>query len=139
MFFRRQTPHDASFEERVDALKKAGFNVDRQAGRVRVTRGECAADVTESGRLDDRAGIPMGVEIGVLVDGGFQKFFLTPSGRKTPATADHLKALHEFEADLSGALGRKSLYNQGLGTVSALYQYDRVKDRDRGVPKRAWE
>jgi hypothetical protein len=33
----------------------------------------------------------------------------------------------------------ESLYNESLGTVSTFYMYDRVKDRDRGVPKRAWE
>ena len=29
--------------------------------------------------------------------------------------------------------------DQALGTVSTFYLYDRVKDRDRGVPKRVWE
>ena len=90
-------------------------------------------------QVEDRAGILMGGEIAVLVDGGFQKFFRAPSGKKKPALADELKALHDFEADLKEKLGLKSLYNEGLGTVSTLYQYDRVKDRDRGVPKRAWE
>jgi hypothetical protein len=33
----------------------------------------------------------------------------------------------------------ETLYNEALGTVSTYYVYDRVKDRDRGVPKRAWE
>ena len=33
----------------------------------------------------------------------------------------------------------ESLYNESLGTVSTFYNYDRLKDRDRGVPKRAWE
>ena len=37
------------------------------------------------------------------------------------------------------ALGQVSLYNEALGTVSTLYLYDRVKDRDKGVAKRAWE
>ena len=31
------------------------------------------------------------------------------------------------------------LYNESLGTVSTFYLYDRVKDRDKGVPKRVWE
>jgi hypothetical protein len=50
-----------------------------------------------------------------------------------------LKALHEFEEDLKEGLGLESLYNESLGTVSTYYLYDRVKDRDRGVPKRVWE
>ena len=73
------------------------------------------------------------------MDGGYQKFFLTPSGIRKPALAEDLKALHDFEEDLKEALGQTSLYNESLGTVSTLYQYDRVQDRDRGVPKRIWE
>ena len=85
------------------------------------------------------AGIAMGDEIGALVDGGFQKFFRAVSGKNRPALADDLKVLHEFEEDLKEALGQESYYNQSLGTVSTFYLYDRVKDRDRGVPKRVWE
>ena len=81
----------------------------------------------------------MGSEIGSLVDGGYQKFFRTPSGKTKPATAAELKAIHDFEEDLKEALGLESLYNESLGTVSTFYLYDRVKDRDHGVPKRVWE
>jgi len=81
----------------------------------------------------------MGTEIGALVDGGYQKFFRTPTGKNKPALADELKALHNFEEDLKEGLGQESLYNESLGTVSTFYLYDRVKDRDAGVPKRVWE
>lgn len=127
----------------MDRVRQAGFTVTPLAGPVmRVTRGECAADLKEAaGGVEavGRAGIPIGDEIGVLVDGGFQKFFQTPSGQRRPALAEQLHALHEFEEDLKEALGQESYYNESLGTVSALYLYDRVKDRDRGVPKRIWE
>ena len=143
MFFRRAREVNPGFQERVNTLQAAGFTVNPQpGGAVRVSRGCCAVDLKESNgalQVEDRAGILMGGEIAVLVDGGFQKFFRAPSGKKKPALADELKALHDFEADLKEKLGLKSLYNEGLGTVSTLYQYDRVKDRDRGVPKRAWE
>ena len=142
MFFRRERPKVPTFAERVDALKAAGFTTTQQGGGVRVSRGETAVDLTETTggyRIDERAGILMGAEIGVLVDGGFQKFFRTASGKRIPATADQLRALHDFEEDLKEALGEKSLYNNSLGTVSTFYQYDRVKDRDHGVPKRAWD
>jgi hypothetical protein len=86
-----------------------------------------------------RAGIVMGDEIGALVDGGYQKFFRAPSGKNKPALADELKAIHNFEEDLKAALGQEMLYNEALGTVSTFYLYDRVKDRDAGVPKRVWE
>jgi hypothetical protein len=143
MFFRRARVLNPSFQERVDTLQGAGFTVTAQpGGTVRVSRGVCAVDLKEANgalQVEDRAGVAMGGEIAVLVDGGFQKFFRAPSGKKKPALADDLKALHAFEADLKERLGMKSLYNEGLGTVSTLYQYDRVKDRDRGVPKRIWE
>jgi hypothetical protein len=143
MFFRRTRVPKPSFQERVDTLQGAGFTVAPQSGGVtRVSRGVCAVDLKESNgslQVENRAGLAFCGEIAVLVDGGYQKFFLTPSGKKKPALADELKALHDFEADLKEKLGLPSLYNEGLGTVSTLYQYDRVKDRDRGVAKRAWE
>ena len=81
----------------------------------------------------------MAGEIGLLVDGGFQKFWHTSSGRKAPAIAGQLKTLHAFQEDLREALGLESLFNEALGTVNDLHLYDRVKDRDQGVPKRPWE
>jgi hypothetical protein len=143
MFFRRAREVKPGFQERMSTLAAAGFTVSPQpGGAVRVSRGCCVVDLREnqgSFHVEDRAGILLGSEIAVLVDGGFQKFFRAPSGKKKPALADELKELHNFEADLKEKLGLKSLYNEGLGTVSTLYQYDRVKDRDRGVPKRVWE
>jgi hypothetical protein len=111
-------------------------------GVVRASRGGCAVDLKDdngSVAIAGRAGVAQGSEIGALVDGGYQKFFETPSGGKKPALADDLKTLHDFEEDLKQGLGQESYYNQSLGTVSAFYRYDRVKDRDRGVPKRVWE
>lgn len=127
----------------MDELKKLGFTVASQpGGMVRVSRGGCAIDLTEregAVHIPERAGILMGKEIGLLVDGGFQKFFRTASGTKKPALADELKALHDFDEDLKEGLGQESYYNEGLGTVSTFYLYDRVQDRDRGVPRRVWE
>ncbi|MDE3165643.1 MAG: hypothetical protein KGN36_07550, partial [Acidobacteriota bacterium] len=96
MFFRRERPRVPAFQERLDALKSAGFTVAPQSGGARVSRGECAVDLTEASgggyRIDERAGILSGGEIASLVDGGFQKFFRTPSGTRRPAIADQLKA-----------------------------------------------
>jgi|SRR5580700_3794616 hypothetical protein len=143
MFFRRQRPTELTFENRLDNLKRAGFTVTPQPdGTVLVSKGECAVALREVGgqiRRADLAGILMGSEIGSLVDGGYQKFFRTPSGKTKPALASELKALHDFEEDLKEGLGLETLYNEALGTVSTYYLYDRVKDRDRGVPKRVWE
>ncbi len=142
MFFRRERPKNPTFEERLSQLKSQGFTVAPQGSGVRVSRGFCAVDLTNregAVHIAERAGVLMGNEIGLLVDGGFQKFFRTGSGRRKPATAAELKALHDFEEDLKEALGQESYYNESLGTVSTFYLYDRVKDRDRGVPKRVWE
>jgi hypothetical protein len=143
MFFRRVKPREISFEERLDMLKQAGFAVQASGSRAKVMRDGIAA-VLEKGpdgapRVAERAGIEMGDAIGVLVDGGFQKFFRTPDGRKKPALADELKAIHGFQEDLRERLDMVSLYNESLGTVSTQYLYDRVENRDRGVPKRPWE
>ena len=80
----------------------------------------------------------MGGEIGALVDGGFQKFFRTPSGRKTGARGG-TEGPARLRRGRAGGAREKSYYNESLGTVSTFYLYDRVKDRDRGVPKRVWE
>jgi hypothetical protein len=143
MFFRRERQKKVTFQERLEAARSKGFTWSAiDGGRVRVSRGCVAAVLEDAGgmpRVVERAGIDIGGEIGALVDGGFQKFFLTPSGKRKPALAEELKAIHEFQEDLREALGMESLYNESLGTVSTFYNYDRLKDRDRGVPKRAWE
>ena len=143
MFFRRQHLKIPTFAERLDALRHAGFAIAPMAGGVvRASRGGCAVDLKDENgtvAIAARAGMVHAGEIGALVDGGFQKFFETPSGAKKPALADDLKALHDFEEDLKEGLGQESYYNDSLGTVSTFYWYDRVKDRDRGVPKRVWE
>lgn len=143
MFFRKERPKNPTFSERLENLKRAGFSVSPAAGgAVRVTRGDCAVDLREeagSTRAVNTAGILLGGEIARLVDGGFQKFFRTETGRQKPAQAAELVAVHNFEEDLKEALGQESYYNESLGTVSTYYLYDRVKDRDRGVPKRVWE
>ncbi len=90
-------------------------------------------------RPDGRAGILIGSDIAPLVDGGYQKFFRTAAGKQKPALADELKALHALEEDVTESLGLQSLYNEALGTVSTFYLYDRVQNRDAGVPKRVWE
>jgi hypothetical protein len=143
MFFRRKHIENPTFAERLENLRGAGFMIAPMAGGVvRASRGGCAVDLKDDNgtvALAGRAGVAWGSEIGALVDGGFQKFFETLSGAKKPALADDLKALHEFEEDLKQGLGQESYYNQSLGTDSTFYLYDRVKDRDRGVPKRVWE
>jgi hypothetical protein len=144
MFFRRVELKRLTFEERLEQVRRAGFTVNMQPGtrRVRISRDGCAVVLDfadEAPRVVESAGVEMTGEIGALTDGGFQKFFLTASGKRKPALATDLRALHDFQEDLREALGEVSLYNEALGTVSTFYLYDRVKDRDKGVAKRAWE
>jgi hypothetical protein len=68
-------------------------------------------------------------EISQLLDRGYQKFLKT-SHLEIPATADKLRAIHEFSEELNEATGATSLYNQALGTTSDVYMYDRVKGRE---------
>jgi hypothetical protein len=142
MFFRREKTRVLSFDEHIQLLKQAGFAAQPSDAGTKVIKGNCAAVLKDAGGAHPqigKAGIVIGNEIGLLMDGGFQKFFLTPGGRKEPAQASHLKALHAFEEDLKESLGLISLYNESLGTISDLHLYDRVQNRDHGVPKRAWE
>lgn len=143
MFFRREKVVVPTFSQTMDTLRKQGFTVQPETGGgTRVSKRGCAAVVTEQAGAPvvvSKAGVLLGNEVAVLCDGGFQKFWMTPSGNRAPAAAEHLHALHNFEEDLREGLGLTSLYNQSLGSTNELHLYDRVKDRDHGVPKRPWE
>ena len=133
MFFRRRTPKQVSFGERLEDLRKSGFDVETLGeGRVKIRRDCCAAFVGDvPGGLPqvERAGVVIGAEIAFLIDGGFQKFLETPGGARKPALASGLTALHDFEEDLREALGLSSLYHESLGTVSDRHAYDRLTGR----------
>lgn len=133
MFFRNEKKRKLSFSDHLAKLREFGFTVNGEGGRSRVSKLGCAAVVEDRGDeapAVGKAGVVVGEEIGLLVDGGFQKFFQTPKGRRIPALAEQLKALHDFQEDLREALGLVSLYNQGLGTTFDQHMYDRVKGRD---------
>ena len=142
MFFRRESPHVPSFDERLEILKQHGFEITREEpGRARVSRNGCAAvieDVPGDHPRVNKAGVLTGEEIGLVVHGGYQMFVRTPSGRTRPALASQLKTLHSFEEDLREGLGLVSLYNTSLGTVCDLHLYDRLEDRDLGA-EHPWE
>jgi hypothetical protein len=142
MFFRRQQPKQLTFEDRLSSVRQAGFNVINTGSAVRISRsgyGVALSGGDGAITISGQAGVLIGDEIASLVDGGFQKFFRTPSGKAKPATAEELYGLHDFQEDLKEALGQESYYNESLGTVSTYYIYDRVANRDHGVPRRAWE
>jgi hypothetical protein len=125
MFFRRPRPHIPSFSERVERLKQAGFSTENlPAGRVRIAKHGIAAVIDDQAM--EKAGVLICGEVGVLLNRGYQMFLETPSGKRFPATADQLKALHEFEDDVKEALDLVNLYNTSLGTTSRKHNYDRL-------------
>ena len=105
----------------------------RAAGAVRVSKYGCAAQIApgpgNTVELLARPGFVLKGEIARLVDRGYQKFLKT-SHMEIVATADHLRAIHEFSEELKEATGALSLYNEALGTTSDSYLYDRVAGRE---------
>jgi hypothetical protein len=93
----------------------------------------CAAEIAAapdgSTMVLARPGWLLGGQIARLVDKGYQKFLKTPK-LEIPATADILRAIHEFSEELKEAAGATSLYNESLGTTSDRYVYDRVEGRE---------
>jgi hypothetical protein len=137
-----------TYEEAVNWLREHGFDILEAPGtqnRVFVKKYGCSAAIERAAdgsvRLFAKPGYLVGSEIARLIDKGYQKFLKTTK-TEIPATADHLKALHEFSEELREATGQISLYNESLGTVSDRYVYDRVEGRDMPEaqrPQRAWE
>jgi hypothetical protein len=137
-----------TYDDAVNWLREHGFDLIEAPGttnRVFLKKYNCSAAIQKTD--DDGAkifaypGCLVGSEIAKLVNRGYQQFLKTTK-TEVPATADHLKALHQFTEELKEALGLPSLYNESLGTVSDSYQYDRVADRDAPEPKRPkrpWE
>ena len=142
MFFRRKLAKVTAFSERVDRLRSAGFTLEDQPdGRLKVIKSGVAAVIGDEGANQpaiERAGIIVGNEIATLLSGGFQMFLETPSGKRQPAMAEQLKALHQFEDDVKEALGVSNLYNTSLGTTSRNHAYDRVAGYSKPEP-RPWE
>lgn len=144
-----QQPKPRSYEEAVNWLREHGFDIleaPATANRVFVKKLNCSAAIEKNAdddgvRLFAKPGYLVGSEISRLIDKGYQKFLKTTKA-EIPATADHLKALHQFSEELREAIGETSLYNESLGTVSDRYVYDRVEDRDLPEaqrPQRAWD
>jgi hypothetical protein len=141
---------ERTYDEAVAWLRDNGFDIleaPATPNRIFVKKYGCSAAIERdpekegAARLFAKPGYLVGGEISRLIDKGFQKFLKTTKV-EVPATADHLKAIHQFSEELREALGATSLYNEALGTVSDRYVYDRVKDRDEPVParpKRPWE
>jgi hypothetical protein len=131
-----------SFENALQWLSDHGFEITQPApgsNIYKVSKDQCAAEIEVAkdgnARVAAFPAILVCGEPAVLLDRGYQKFLKT-SKVEIAATADHLERLHRFSEELKEALGYTSLYNEGLGSVSSSYQYDRVVGRDLPEAKR---
>lgn len=125
-----------NFDEAVSWFREHGFDVTEPAGTsgrvfLRKYNASAAIERAEDGGVKIFAfpGYVVAGEISKLVDHGNQKVLKTTK-TEIAATADHLTALHQFAEELKEGTGGISLYNESLGTVSAEYNYDRVRGRN---------
>jgi len=125
-----------SLEEAVQWFRDHGFDVMEAPGAngryfLKKYHVSAAVERAPDGEVKMFAypGYLINGEISKLVNQGYQKVLKT-SKAIYPATADHLKALHQFSEELKEGTGGISLYNESLGTVSESYMYDRVRGRD---------
>jgi hypothetical protein len=109
-----------------DGAKRASNAV--QVGKYGVAA-EIAAAPDGTVEILARPGWLLNGEIARVLDRGYQKFLKTGK-LEIPASAEHLRAIHEFTEELIEAAGGTILYNEALGTTSNVYHYDRVKGRD---------
>lgn len=135
-----------SWDDAVAWLRDHGFELLQPTGvenRLFLKKNNCSAAIEKAGedgvKLFAYPGALVNGEIAKLVNKGYQQFFKTTKS-EIPATAERLTSLHDFTEELKEAIGAPSLYNESLGTVSANYEYDRIKGRDDGSDKnRPWE
>src|ERR1700739_3365633 len=99
-------PKSRTYEEAVQWLRDNGFDILEAPGTqnpVFLKKYNCSAAIEKNAddgvRLFAKPGYLVGGEISRLIDKGYQKFLKTTKA-EIPATADHLKALHQFSEEL---------------------------------------
>ena len=128
-----------TFDDVLAALGTQRFDVaaaqegaTRRPGAIRVSKYGVAAEIAVGDgapvMILSKPGWVLGGEISRLLDRGYQKFLKTAK-LEIPATADHLRAIHQFQTELDATTGEAELYNTALGTTSDVYLYDRVAGR----------
>ena len=129
-----------NFDQTIEQLRAHSFDVAPYAGvaaGVLVSKHGAGAILvpgkTAPVEFWERPGAVFGGQVARLLDRGFQKFLKTAK-YELPATASQLQAIHLFSEELSQLIGTISLYNEGLGTTSDLYEYDRLKGREEPEP-----
>ena len=128
-----------SFNDVLSLLGTEKFDVSpategaKKAGAYRVSKYGCAAEIAQApdGRVEitARPGYVLNGQIARILDRGYQKFLKTAK-LEIAATADHLRAIHQFSEELKEVTQGIELYNEALGTTSDRYVYDRVLGRE---------
>jgi hypothetical protein len=124
-------PVRPSFDQCMGTLRERGFEVSTfngSNGGTLVSKYGAAAVLVPAADLEggpttfaERPGILVRGQIARLLDRGYQKF-IKSAEFEFPATAAQLHAIHQFQEELTQAIGGISLYNQSLGTTSDLYE-----------------
>jgi hypothetical protein len=135
-----------TFDDSITWLRGHGFDILEAPGtngRIFLKKNSVSAaverDPAGNTKIFAYPGYLVGGEISKLINKGYQQVLKTTK-TEIAATADHLKALHDFSEELKEATGLPSLYNESLGTVSESYHYDRVNGREAKEKKpRPWE
>ena len=135
-----------TFDDSLTWLRGHGFDILEAPGtngRIFLKKNSVSAAIERDSEGNTKIfaypGYLVGGEISKLINKGYQQVLKTTK-TEIAATADHLKALHDFSEELKEATGLPSLYNESLGTVSESYHYDRVNGREAKEKKpRPWE
>jgi hypothetical protein len=136
-----------NFDQSIENLRAHSFDVapfpEVSAGVLVSKHGAGAVLVpgkTAPVEFWERPGAVFSGQVARLLDRGYQKFLKTAK-YEFPATAAQLQAIHLFSEELSQIIGTVSLYNEGLGTTSDVYEYDRLKGREAAEPPpvQPWE
>lgn len=125
-----------NFDQMLETLRAQGFDATPCKGGdggVLVSKHGAGAVLAAAEAAPARVAVSPGLmvrgEVGRLVDRGYQKFIKT-SQDEQPAEASQLHSIHVFSEELKQLIGADSLYNEGLGTTSDRYEYDRLKGRE---------
>lgn len=119
-------------------LPRFGFTVRSSGGVARVEKYNCGAEFRKlpdgSYQMTELPAIMKFGQFTHLWDAGYQKFLITKDNRKLPAIVTELANLRQFNEELRTALDVPTYYNEGLGSVSHISVYDRVKGRPGDIP-----
>jgi len=109
-----------TYEEALNWLRDHGFDILEAPGtqnRVFLKKNNVSAAIEKAPddgvKIFAYPGYLIGGEISKLVNKGYQQV-LKNTKTEIAATADHLKALHDFSEELKEAVGGIDLYNESL-------------------------